>query len=378
MKSNLVISSLAGLFIAGSAAAQSGAAAPSVVVYGILDVSVEHLSHVGAASASLTRMPGLTGTVPSRLGFRGSEPLGGELSAVFALEMGLLPDSGQLGNGGRAFGRQAFVGLSSPMGTVSLGRQYSMLYWSVLDADLMAPNLYGTASLDPQLGNLRADNMLVYKGSFSGLTVGAGYSFGRDGINAGPSPAGQNCAGESATDGKACRSLSAMLKYDTPQWGAALALDRANGRTVGAPPDAVYGNLNSSAKTDRRIAVNGYVKLGTVKATAGLMRRDNDGDAVKPQSDLWYLQAAITLAPQWVIDGGYFKLHYRDMTNADAALWALRSTWTVSKRTALYGQLARIGNESGSAVSVSAGGPGAAPRAGEGQMGVNLGIRHVF
>src|SRR5258705_13730627 len=84
--------------------------AQNITIYGTLDVGVEHITNVGTGGA-LTRMPSNTGTVPSKLGFRGKEDLGDGLAAVFTLEMGILPDQGSFGQGGRAFGRQAFVGL---------------------------------------------------------------------------------------------------------------------------------------------------------------------------------------------------------------------------------------------------------------------------
>ncbi len=114
----------------------------TVTIYGVLDAGVEHLSSVGG-SGSLTRMPGLGVSVPSRLGFRGTEDLGGGLKAIFTLESGFGTDSGTLNQGGRFFGRQAFVGLSGDWGSVTLGRQYSMLFWSQLDADILGPNAYG-------------------------------------------------------------------------------------------------------------------------------------------------------------------------------------------------------------------------------------------
>jgi predicted porin len=111
------------------------------------------------------------------------------LSASFTLEMGIGPDSGALNQGGRGFGRQSFVSLNGPWGSLGLGRQYTMLFWSVLDADVIGPSLHSMASLDNYFPNARADNAISYKGTFSGLTVGATYSFGRDAVNAGPSPA---------------------------------------------------------------------------------------------------------------------------------------------------------------------------------------------
>ncbi|RAF76601.1 porin, partial [Burkholderia multivorans] len=46
------------------------------------------------------------------------------LKAIFTLENGFDVNSGRLGQGSLMFGRQAYVGLSSPYGTVTLGRQY--------------------------------------------------------------------------------------------------------------------------------------------------------------------------------------------------------------------------------------------------------------
>jgi general bacterial porin, GBP family len=63
----------------------------------------------------------------SRLGFRGNEDLGGGLSAMFLLEMGMAYDTGALQQGGLAFGRQAYVGLQGKNWTITAGRQYGAL-----------------------------------------------------------------------------------------------------------------------------------------------------------------------------------------------------------------------------------------------------------
>src|SRR5262245_43149526 len=77
--------------IALAVLAATGAAAQeqSVTIYGLLDAPVEHLNNVGANRDTVTRMPGLTGSFPSRLGFRGSEDLGDGLRAVFTIETGI-------------------------------------------------------------------------------------------------------------------------------------------------------------------------------------------------------------------------------------------------------------------------------------------------
>ncbi|MDR0213922.1 MAG: porin, partial [Comamonas sp.] len=84
-----IASTIALMSLGGLAYAQS-----SVQIYGILDTAVETMNNVGAGRSTLTRMPNLSGSVPSRLGFRGREDLGGGLSASFTLEMGIAPDSG--------------------------------------------------------------------------------------------------------------------------------------------------------------------------------------------------------------------------------------------------------------------------------------------
>lgn len=354
------------LGVAGAAEAQS-----SVQIYGVLDTAVEYMNHVGTDRSGLTRMPTLTGSVPSRLGFRGREDLGGGLGATFTLEMGLGADSGVLGQGGRGFGRQAFVGLNGPWGSLGLGRQYTMLFWSYLDADVIGPSLHSMNSLDNYFPNARADNSISYKGSFSGLTVGGTYSFGRDTVNAGPSPAGTNCAGERSSDSKACQEWSAMLKYDAPAWGLALAYDQLRG----AP--GAFGGLVSSSMTDKRTMLNGYAKLDKVKIGAGYMRRNNDGYAQSPRSDLWFIGASYVV-DQWKFDAQYNKLKFKSGGEGAGQLMVLRGTYNLSKRTAAYASLGYVKNSGKAAFGVSSAQAGGVPLPGVNQIGFGAGLRHAF
>lgn len=354
-------------------------APPSGVnVYGLVDIGVERVNNVGASGSGLTRMPSNTGSLPSRLGFRGSEDLGGGLRAVFTLEMGFAPDQGTLAQGGRGFGRQSFVGLAGPWGTVSAGRQYSMIFLSMQDADVIGPAVYALGSLDSYIPNARADNAIAYRGTFSGLTLGAQYSFGRDTVNAGPSPVGTNCAGESAGDSRACRQWSAMAKYDSAQWGVALAYDRQNGRNTASAADIVFGNLNRSDRSDERLGVNGYVKWAGAKFGGGVIRRDNDGDAAKPRSHLWYVGASYPLTGNLTLDGQYLRLNYRAVDDADSQMLVARLVYSLSRRTAAYAQVGHIRNDRRAAVSVSGGAAGSNPAAGASQTGLNVGLRHAF
>lgn len=352
-------------------AAAGSVQAQGVTIYGLLDQAVEHLTNVGAGGGHLTRMPGLTGTFPSRLGFRGSEDLGGGLKAVFTLEQGLGVDSGTLNQGGRAFGRQAFVGLSGPWGSVTAGRQYSMLYWSQLDADILGPSAFGSGSLDSYLPNARVDNSIAYRGSFGAWSIGAMGSVGRDAVNAGPSPSGTNCAGENPADTQACREWSALLKVDSAQWGLALAVDEIRG---GA---GAFAGLTSSAMKDRRSTVAGWVKLDALKLGAGLIARRNDASTATPRSNLWYLGASYAVTPAFSVDAELLKLDFKDSDN-QATLAALRATCALSKRTALYATAGRIANDGTLALSVSNAAAGGGPAAGTSQTGIAAGLRHSF
>lgn len=334
--------------------------AQNVTLYGSLDGGVEFLNNVGGNH--LTRVPGITASQPSRWGLQGSEDLGQGMKALFRLEQGFGIDSGNLGQGGRAFGRESWVGLSGPWGQLSFGRQYTMYAWSLRSANITGPNLYGSASLDPYTAGARADNAIAYKGTFQGLTVGATYSLGRDTV--------AGCAGENGADSKACREWSALLKYDTKSWGVAAAHDRLTGGT-GAP-----AGLNSSALSDSRSVLNGYAVFGNLKIGAGVIRRNNEGSAV-PKSDLWHAGAAYRLSPSWTLDGELFRLDFKNSANA-ATLATARATYHLSKRTAVYGTVGHINNRNTLALSVSSGQGGSAPPAGESQTGVTLGLRHAF
>lgn len=100
------------------AAAGAAHAENSVTIYGILDNGIEFINNQPSGSHSVTRMTS-GGQAGSRWGFRGNEDLGGGSSAFFVLESGLSMDSGSLQQGGRLFGRLAYVGIETPYGLVS-------------------------------------------------------------------------------------------------------------------------------------------------------------------------------------------------------------------------------------------------------------------
>lgn len=359
-----VATKLAGVALVGLGS--SAFAQTSVTIYGNLDTGVERVTNVGPTHATVMRMPGITGSIPSRLGFRGTEDLGGGMKANFVLEQGLSVDQGTFNQSGRPFGRQAYVGLSSEWGALSFGRQYSQIFWALI-GDSMGPNIYSMGDLDGYLANARIDNNVAYRGTFGNFSVGATYSFGRDAVA--PAAAG-GCAGESATDSKACRATSWLVQYATPVWGVALASERQwGGAGAGSP-------LPLSSQTDTRTVANGFYKVAGATLGGGFMRRDWKA-AAAPKRDLWWLGVTYPMAP-WVFDVQYGKLDVKNSPD-DSSLIAARVQYLFTKRTAIYATAGRVFNRGAAAITIDGGVvAGAAPPLGGEQTGVMFGVRHSF
>ncbi|MBB5406297.1 putative porin [Paraburkholderia sp. HC6.4b] len=174
MKKSLLALAALGAF-AGIAHAQS-----SVTLYGIVDVGFNMNTNAGGSHKYDMSSSVLQG---SRFGLRGTEDLGGGLKAIFVLENGFDVTNGKLGQGGLLFGRQAYVGLSSQFGTVTLGRQYDSLVDHV--GPLEAGDQWGGSiaahpnDLDNFNNTYRTNNTVKYSSvDYNGLTFGGTYSIG--------------------------------------------------------------------------------------------------------------------------------------------------------------------------------------------------------
>ncbi|MFS2113124.1 porin [Herbaspirillum frisingense] len=355
---------LAGIVLSGAAQAQGS----SVMIYGIIDSAVAYTTNANANGNSVIKMPSLTGSYPSRIGFKGSEDLGGGLQALFVLESGFAPDSGGMGQGNRLFGRQSFVGLKGGWGQVSLGRQINMTFLATAKSDVIGPSLFSINSIDSYLPNARSDNAIGYLGNFNGFTVGATYSFGRDTASAG-GPSATNCPGEVAGNAKACRQVTGLLGYDGKGFGINTSYDIMYGNT------GASGGLSSSGNTDQRVTLNGYVMLGEVKLGGGIIdRRTRAVGNVNTDSDLYYLGASYPFSAALVLDGQLIRLNVKGSSN-DATMSVARLTYNLSKRTAIYTSMGYIKNGGTSALALDAGGT---VGAGKNQFGVMTGIRHMF
>ena len=191
MKKTLCSLAVLGAFAAGSAQAQT-----SVTLYGIIDAGFMSQSNSGTPSAGRT-----TGFVdgqilPSIYGMKGTEDLGGGLTAGFNLEGGFNAGNGTHNSPGvyqtQIFGREAKITLGGDWGTVGAGMQvdpgliasigteprgltdsFSMLeYWILATLN---NNLANGGSLQ---GGIFDQNALTYTYAKNGLYFGVEYGVG--------------------------------------------------------------------------------------------------------------------------------------------------------------------------------------------------------
>lgn len=366
--------------VAAAPAASPSALSQAVSIYGVLDGGVEHITNVknGAAEGGVTRMPGITGTVASRLGFKANKELVPGINGIATLETGFNLDSGTLGQGGRIFGRQLFAGVDTAYGAFTMGRQYSMLIFA-MDSDLLGPNIYALGSLDAYLPNARYDNSLAWRGKFGKASFGATYSLARD--SAGGAPGSGTCAGELPGAGSnSCRGWSAMAKYDAERFGVAAALDEQKGGT-----GALVNFFNGAAPLaftrpediDRRSHLGGYVKVGNGgKVGLGWLGRKAELASGTVKSDAYYLEGAWRVNEKISFDGGYHRITNKDQDRS-ADLYVLRGFYFVDKDFSPYFQVSHISNSAKAQYAVSVG-AGVAPPAGGSQTAMMLGLRYRF
>ena len=166
MKKSLLALAAFGAF-AGAAQAQS-----SVTVYGLLDMgyvstsTVQRGSGLNGASANATpylaqQTSGISGggQSTSRLGFRGTEDLGGGMNAFFTIEAALNEGTAGTFSAGDTGTRLAFVGLGKRgLGTVQAGTVYTPIFEEVGATDAGGQNNNGGNMIHPRNGGFGGTN----------------------------------------------------------------------------------------------------------------------------------------------------------------------------------------------------------------------------
>ncbi|WP_133650437.1 porin [Paraburkholderia flava] len=357
MKSRLIRLSLpaaATLLIAAPAAhAQS-----SVTLYGIVDVGIEAVNHVPTSSkGSGTVVREASGNLSgSRWGFRGVEDLGGGLKAIFVLENGFNVNTGTLGQSGREFGRQAYVGLQGRYGTVTLGRQQNLLYDMIIRYDPMRfGSSYSAIAHDAVLTG-RADNSAKYMVEFSGVTLAAMYSNGYDSTITG----GAQVPGHT----KVGREYGAGARYAAGPFDVALVYDQRQGTSIASADD-----------TARRLSIGASYKFAKTELYAAWRLLQQTVGAAQTHANLFWLGATQHFTPALQVSAVAYHTDVRG-TGQDPTSYVLSLDYYLSKRTDLYVNASYAQNRDGSNLGID--GIGTNIVAGENQLGAVAGIRHRF
>lgn len=338
MKRNAIAFAALGL-ISGLAAAQS-----SVTLYGVVDVAVERVK----GATSLTRVT--SGQQQgSRWGLRGTEDLGGGLKAMFLLESGFNADVGTLGQGGRLFGRQGYVGLGGGWGAVRLGRQYTPMDDI---ASVIGTKTYDVLSVVPIIGNgdyNRVDNAITYVSPTVANTVfQLQYSLGEERVS----------TDASKDFGK---QVSAHALYANGPVTAGVSLMQVT--------DA-NGVLAGKQGRDAVLLAGAY-DFGAFKLSAYYDAEDKAAKKLK----VYGLAAAFKFGETTVSVGAAQAKDVNGSAAAasdDAKLYTLQVSHNLSKRTALYGNLTAVSNDTAAALGFNS------PVAGSNPNGIQVGLRHRF
>lgn len=365
-----------------SGAAFAQVAPNNITLYGIVDVGLVN-QRVSADSLPSASRTGLDSSIQNgnRWGLRGSEDLGGGLRANFNLESGFSLDNGTSAQGGRLFGRAAWMGLSGGFGEVRLGRQaiYSSTFvtgiadpfgngFNLAGYSMVVPNLGAAAITGPgggvpgivgtgtfTLGSQAAvpqrnDNTIMYlTPNMSGLQGGVYYTFGEVASPVAANASKNNWIGAGVTYTQGPLALG--LAYDTRD----SSTNAANSR------DDKWLNLAASYNFGVATARFGYYSEKASNTYIAQADADRDG---------WILGANVPLG------GGNLmasyqtgKIDYRAVGVSDDKLrkLAVGYTYPLSRRTNIYSSFAqaRLKDEGPGNFTVKA-------------RELNLGVRHTF
>jgi predicted porin len=350
MKKSLI--ALAVLASAGVASAQS-----SVTLFGIVDATLAF----GKGSISNKTQLTNSGYNSSRLGFRGTEDLGGGMSASFWLEAGVNNDNGSgaatslnnqstgtstasAGTQGLTFNRRSTVSLGGGWGELRLGRDYTPQFWNLTVFDPFGTNGAGTTqTLNSSLGGpvtVRASNGIGYflPGNLGGFYGQLQHYRGENANNV-------------ANDGT----------------GTALRLGYANGPVNAA---LAYSTTKYATGDIKSTNLGGQWDFGVAKLM-GHISRDRVSGSATGKGGL--IGALVPVGP------GEIRLAYSTYKNDLAGTpktnkWALGYVHNLSKRTAVYATYARLKNSGGAAQALN----GSGNAANQNSTGYDFGIRHSF
>ncbi|MBT9569196.1 MAG: porin [Thiobacillus sp.] len=357
--------SLIALAVAGVVSAPAFAATSNVDVYGRMSFSVDFADTNEATGDSDDLVTGRDNV--SRIGFKGSEDLGGGLSAIWQIEEALNANASAFSH------RNTFVGLSSKtMGTVILGRHdtpYKMATGAldpfadtVGDYNTVIGTTGGTtaAGVTPvtTIYDNRAGQTVAYVSpNFTGFSFAAAYVGVKD----------VETGAENDTN-----AYSLMGKYENGPLFASVAYE-----TFAGGPAATFGGSTTTTDTDAWKVGVGY-KFGNAKLAAVYESIDDEAAGSAISRDAWYVSGVYTMGN---ID---LKAAYGLAEDGDSAAdtefdyWAIGADYNLSKRTKLFAVYATVENAATTTATLSTSGLTAATTGGQDVDVLSIGITHTF
>ena len=410
----------------------------SVTLFGVVDAGVSYYSarsdFYNNTAVPAIALPSVTrsqtalsnsATSNSRLGFRGTEDLGGGLAASFWLEAGLANDTGLGGGvgatGAFVFNRRSTVSLSSTFGEIRLGRDYTPTFWN---DSVFSP--FSTVGVGANVVSSVGSNLQVVRGPGSAVAASDNYlrtsnsigyflppklggiygqlqyalheNISQSNVPGSPSSKGRFFGGRL---GYAAGPLDVALAY-----GESTAADTTGVNAAGFPTGI---NLNEKIKTANLGASYdfGFMKVfGEVSQVTDRALSTAPvpvlGSATLHDSDKYNggLLGITVPVGAGLIKAAYSRVKFDNdlgplatpltrQRDASVNKMAIGYEYFLSKRTALYATAARIRIEDGqnnpaimgavtggvTYLSTGAGTSGLAPRS---STGYDVGIRHAF
>lgn len=328
MKKSLLALAVLGAF-AGAASAQT-----NVTIYGIVDAAITRTdTNVSSATWSLDSS-GQFNKNGSRLGFKGSEDLGGGLSAIFTLENGFAADNGTLQQGSRLFGRQAFVGLQGNFGAVKFGRQYTPMHLALDSVDPFHTGFAGNVENLFSGAGIRTDNTINYSLSANGFSGQLAYTLGEN-------------AGNNSGD---------------RQWAAGLGYENGPINVQFAYQDANRGLVNTA---DTKVALLGATyNFGAAKLHAAIQtnKAEAAGGVTTTKDRNWMLGVSAPVGAGEVM-ASFIRSDDRLAANTDADQYAIGYVHNLSKRTNVYTSFSKQNDKSAANIDSNV---------------FNVGVQHKF
>jgi predicted porin len=421
-KLTLVATAIMGLLSTSAAMAQS-----TVTVYGILDAGFNHVSGLRQGSVTTIASGIMEG---SRFGLRGSEDIGGGYKAIFTLENRLELDTGSVTNrpnsgtqmpdrvatsvaasvaglplpvatrdalingvnttlatgafgvnlAGNLFDRQAYVGLVTPFGAFTMGRQYTPGYLvaAQFDASQTQSSLAaGQVASLPAAFDIRLSNTLQYAIQTSGVTALLMYGAGEV---AGSNSAGRFWGGMVTYKGNGF-SVGYGHNGKNNELGQKSLTNDLIGATVDVGPGTLYGQY-ATIKDENPTGIStigASVTASTGSAVVGTAFQNAYNAAFRQDARLMHIGYRLTTGPHtWVV--AYNRLDDKRTVNADTDSYGFTYTYALSKRTNLNAVLTRFDNKGQGQVAPGGNGflGGVTSAAGVGSTNIALGIRHTF